>query len=128
MEPEENKEPFLREIQADRKRTRPLLKLILWDVLHDKESRPALYWALGTLLTGTVVYHFLEGWSYLDSVYFCTITLATVGYGDLTPTTPEAKIFTMFYVVNGVAILLALFDRIRIVRGQAAETSEKTRP
>jgi hypothetical protein len=29
--------------------------------------------------------------------------------------------FTIFYIVNGIAILLALFDRIRIVRGRRIE-------
>jgi hypothetical protein len=44
------------------------------------------------------------------------ISLATIGYGDLTPTTPEAKIFTIIYVINGIVILLAFFDQIRTVR------------
>ena len=37
------------------------------------------------LLAGVLVYHWLEGWSYLDALYFCVVSLATVGYGDLTP-------------------------------------------
>ena len=75
-----------------------------------------LLWALATLLLGVFVYHHLEGWSYLDALYFCVISLATIGYGDLTPTTDIAKLFTIFYVINGIVILLALFDRIRVVR------------
>lgn len=75
-----------------------------------------LLWALATLLLGVFVYHRLEGWSYLDALYFCVISLATIGYGDLTPTTDTAKLFTIFYVLNGIVILLTLFDRIRAVR------------
>ena len=78
-------------------------------------------WAGAVLLVGTLAYHWLEGWSYLDALYFCVITLATVGYGDLTPTTPIAKVFTIFYVINGVVILLSVFDRIRVVRSQRIE-------
>ena len=84
-------------------------------MISDKESRPVFYWAGGMLLGGVLVYHWLEGWSYLDALYFCVVSLATVGYGDLTPTTPLARLFTIFYLINGIGILLALFDRIRVV-------------
>ncbi len=97
---------------------RPVQKFLLMDVIRDKESRPIFYWTIAVLIIGTVFYHWLEGWSYLDSFYFCMISLATIGYGDLTPTTPAAKIFTIIYVINGIVILLALFDRVRAVRTQ----------
>ena len=31
-------------------------------------------WA--ALLTGSIFYHYVEGWSWVDAFYFCTITLA----------------------------------------------------
>ncbi|MGM0385500.1 MAG: potassium channel family protein [Actinomycetota bacterium] len=97
---------------------RPLRQFLLLDIVRDRDSRPALAWAGLTLLLGMVVYSILEGWSLLDSLYFSVISLATVGYGDLTPTTPLSKAFTIVYVLNGIAILLALFDRIRVVRSR----------
>lgn len=103
---------FEKEVEA----AHPIRRLLMLDVLKDEESRPVFYWMLSTLLLGTVAYHWLEGWSYLDALYFCVISLATVGYGDLTPTTPLAKVFTIFYVINGIVILLAFFDRVRAVR------------
>lgn len=100
-------------------RRRPISNLFLLDVIRDRDSRPVIYYAIAILLLGTFVYHWLEGWSYLDSLYFCVITLATIGYGDLTPTTPLAKGFTIYYVLNGIVILLTLFDRIRVVRSRS---------
>ena len=108
-------------VEHEIKSRRPIRKLFLLDILQDRDSRPALLWAVGALLIGTLVYHWLEGWSYLDALYFCVISLATVGYGDLTPTTPLAKLFTIIYVINGIVILLALFDRIRVVRSRLNE-------
>lgn len=112
MEPIKEVETAGKEIRT----LHPVQKFLLLDVLRDKESRLVFYWALVVLVIGTLVYHWLEGWSYLDALYFCVISLATIGYGDLTPATPEAKMFTIIYVINGIAILLALFDRVRAVR------------
>ncbi len=105
----------------------PIRNLFLIDVLGDHNSRPVFAWALATLLLGTLVYHWLEGWNYLDALYFCVITLTTIGYGDFTPKTPLGKAFTIFYVINGIVILLAVFDRIRIVRRQHIETRVRQR-
>jgi voltage-gated potassium channel len=104
------------EAEKDGFRFGPIARLFLLDVIADKESRPVFIWASFALLVGTFVYHYLEGWNLLDALYFSVITLATVGYGDLTPTTPIAKIFTIVYVINGLSILLTFFDRIRVVR------------
>jgi len=53
-----------------------------------------------------IFYSHSEKWGYLDALYFSVITLATVGYGDLHPTNPVSKIFTIFYVLMGVGLAL----------------------
>ena len=98
-------------------RNQPIKKLFLFDVMQDKDSRPIFLWAGGVLLGGMLIFHFLEGWSYLDSLYFCVISAATIGYGDFVPTTPLAKIFAILYNINAIVMLLAIFDRVRVVRG-----------
>ena len=55
---------------------------------------------------GTLFYYYAEGWSIVDSFYFSTITLTTIGYGDIAPTTDGAKIFTAFYAMFGVGVML----------------------
>lgn len=115
----EPEEPIVQEVERDIKRVRPIQRLLLLDVFRDKESRPVFYWAGSVLLVGILVYRWLEGWSFLDALYFCVVSLATVGYGDLSPTTPLARAFTIIYLINGIGILLALFDRIRVVRARS---------
>jgi len=67
---------------------------------------PALGILVFLLTTGTLFYSYNEKWSYLDSLYFSVITLATVGYGDLHPTNPASKIFTMIFIFTGVGLVL----------------------
>lgn len=91
----------------------------IWSGLRDPEFRALLLAVLGLLGTGTWVYHRFEGWSVLDSLYFSAITLTTVGYGDLAPTQPGTKIFTIVFIMIGIGILLAF---INLVAKHALET------
>ena len=53
---------------------------------------------------GSVFYSLVEGWSLLDSVYFCVVSLTTVGFGDLAPVTTAGKLFTIFYLLSSVGL------------------------
>lgn len=85
----------------------------LLSFLRDKEYRELLYTTFITLLVGTVVYHFLEGWSWIDSMYFSVITLSTIGYGDFSPTSDLGKIFTIIYIIVGVGIILSFINTLQ---------------
>lgn len=56
---------------------------------------------------GGVVYDELEGWKLLDTTYFLTVTVTTVGYGDMCPETDEGKIFTVVYALLGLIFVFA---------------------
>jgi voltage-gated potassium channel len=94
---------------------------------RDEQFR-ALGFILGVLLAvGTLFYHQAEGWAWFDSLYFCVITLATVGYGDFSPQTVTGKAFTMIYIMLGIGVLVALLTRVAesllVARQDAASTS-----
>ena len=78
----------------------------------DPASQAVLGVASVVIGTGTVFYRFVEGLRWLDSLYFSVITLTTVGYGDFSPTTNAGKVFTMFYVLVGIGIFVALVTQI----------------
>lgn len=77
---------------------------------RDPEFQSLGVLAASLLAAGTVFYHFVERWSWLDSFYFCVITLATVGYGDFSPQTAIGKLFTIVYIFLGIGLLVAVFS------------------
>ena len=78
--------------------------------------------------TGTTFYTLVEGWPIIDALYFTVITLTTIGYGDLHPTTDISKIFTIVFVVAGVSFILGFLNFIisRTVK-ERVERKEKGR-
>ncbi|WP_417727315.1 potassium channel family protein [Roseovarius sp.] len=53
---------------------------------------------------GTVFFHLIEGWSWLDSYFFTVVTLSTVGYGNFVPATAAGKIGTTIFIMIGLGI------------------------
>mmetsp|Transcript_47171 Transcript_47171/g.86580 ORF Transcript_47171/g.86580 Transcript_47171/m.86580 type:complete len:452 (+) Transcript_47171:118-1473(+) len=55
---------------------------------------------LGTLiLGGAVIFSWVESWTLLEGVYFASVTLTTVGYGDMCPSTPLSRGLAALYVL-----------------------------
>lgn len=80
--------------------------------LKDKEYRQLLLTTFLIITGGSVMYHYLEGWIWVDSIYFSFVTLTTVGFGDFAPQTDEGKIFTIFYIIMGVGMILSFINAI----------------
>lgn len=80
--------------------------------LRDPEFRALFIVLIFMLAGGTLFYSRVEGWDVIDSLYFSVITLTTVGYGDLHPTTPVSKIFTVIYIFIGIGIIMAFIQRL----------------
>ncbi len=61
---------------------------------------------LGVLLlvviAGTLGYRFIEGWSFLDSLYMTITTITTVGYSEVHPLSTAGRIFGIFLILCGV--------------------------
>ncbi|MBW9222105.1 NAD-binding protein [Methanothermococcus sp. SCGC AD-155-C09] len=81
---------------------------------------------LGVLVLATVILFatlglmYFEGWSFFTALYVTIITLSTVGYGDITPTTFWGRVLTLLYIICGVGAMAYTFASISgfIIEGQ----------
>ncbi len=65
------------------------------------------------LLGGAAVYAKVEGWKFLDAVYWANFTLLTVGLGDFTPLTHLGRGLLFPYAIGGIVILGLVIGSIR---------------
>lgn len=65
------------------------------------------------MLAGAAVYYRVEGWRFLDAVYFTNYTLLTVGIGDYAPTTHTGRALLFPYAIGGIVILGLVVGSIR---------------
>lgn len=67
---------------------------------------------IGLFIYGIVGSILIMHLNLIDSIYYATITMATVGYGDYTPHTGIQKIFATTLAIGGVALLAYVFNVI----------------
>jgi len=79
------------------------------DMLKQPETRALLVMFCLVLVIGIVFYMGVEHWTFINSLYFCVVTLGTVGYGDITPQTEVGRLFTVAYIIVGLGIIGGFF-------------------
>jgi voltage-gated potassium channel len=97
------------------------------DALDKYLYRYLLSVAVLLIITGTVFYHAVEHLSWVNAYYFSVITVATVGYGDITPHTTAGKIFTAIYVLIGVGIITTFLSVRMQRRGEKVANRKKNK-
>jgi len=90
-----------RDQRSKKRRTNLKSHLMTWSMMI---VSTAIY-----LVVGAAVFTQYEGWTVTDSVYFCVVTMSTVGYGDLSPTTDGTKLATVFFILVGI---IGVFSQI----------------
>ena len=81
-------------------------------VWRDPETKALPVVAGALILTGTLFYWRFEDWTVIQALYFSVVTLTTVGYGDLHPTSAGTQIFTIFYILTGLGVFVALLASV----------------
>lgn len=83
---------------------------------NDPEFRTLAILVIFLLVGGTFFYQQAQGWTILDSLYFCVMTISTIGYGDLVPTTPLSKMFTIAYTILGIGLFASFVGKLVALR------------
>jgi voltage-gated potassium channel len=99
--------------------------LAIRKVWSDPTFRLVATLSASLLVVGMFLFHWVEGWSYLDSFYFSAISATTVGYGDFSPKTPAGKLLAVFYIFCGIGLLVALVTRFAEALVQAERENQE---
>ena len=66
------------------------------------------------IIIGALVLYKLEEWPLLDGIYFCFMSLSTIGFGDLTPGLRKESTATLWfcsvYIMSGMALTAMCFN------------------
>lgn len=89
-----------------------LLHAVMISIKHDVEFRILLFLLLTLLVGATLFYSSVEGWSIIDALYFSVMTMSTIGYGDLVPTTTWSKSFTIIFSILSIGFFAAVIAKI----------------
>lgn len=71
--------------------------------------------AVWLVVGAIVIKHMIEGLSYGASLYFCTVSMLTIGLGDILPGSHGAKVFVLVFSLIGVLIMGLIVAMIRQV-------------
>ena len=83
---------------------------------------------------GAWVFSRCEGWAYLDSIYYCVVTLTTVGFGDIVAlqsdgmlqNSPGYVVFSIFFILVGLAVVSAAMNLL-VLRFLTMNTEDERR-
>ncbi|KAM7275448.1 hypothetical protein ACFE04_017314 [Oxalis oulophora] len=74
----------------------------------------SIYLCLGVLIYSFNTDNFsgIETHPVVDALYFCIVTMCTIGYGDIAPLTPATKVFACFFVLVGFGFIDILLSGV----------------
>jgi voltage-gated potassium channel len=76
----------------------------------------ALFLIVVIMGSGAAFFMVVEGWSITNSFYFTGITLLTIGYGDMVPTSMLSKVATVIFGFLGIFYTAVLTGSVEYSR------------
>ena len=82
--------------------------------VREEEFVPVAAAGLTLVVIGTLSYALGEGWNVVDALYFAVATLTTTSVSDPDLVLRHAwmKLFTVFYILIGIGILVEILRRL----------------
>ena len=62
-----------------------------------------------------IIFSAVDGWSYGDSIYYCFVTLTTVGFGDFVPGIPDSRFNGIYRICTGAWIFVGLAFLVLVI-------------
>ncbi|CRK91749.1 CLUMA_CG005383, isoform A [Clunio marinus] len=86
---------------------------------HKKQKQSAVPISICVMIlicyitSGAALFHELQKWGVLESLYFCFTALSTIGFGDLQPKDDIGMYAASAYIIVGMAIVAMCFSLIQ---------------
>uniref|UniRef100_A0A8R1HT65 Two pore potassium channel protein sup-9 n=1 Tax=Caenorhabditis japonica TaxID=281687 RepID=A0A8R1HT65_CAEJA len=91
-------------------------------------------WGGLLIFGGAFAFSSYENWSYFDAVYYCFVTLTTIGFGDFVAlqkrsslqTQPEYVVFSLVFILFGLTVISAAMNLL-VLRFLTMNTEDERR-
>ncbi len=91
------------------------LRVLASGVKNDKEFKFLLYLIIILLISATIFYQQAEGWNVIDSLYYSTMTMSTVGNTSLVLKSDISKVFTILYTFISIGAFITFAAKTYII-------------
>lgn len=84
----------------------PDVRHLLWDACFI-----TVFYVVGVTVVGALK----DEWSITDRIYFLSVTVSTVGYGDLTLSSDRAKLLCSLIIIVGVTLVFSIMKKYAMI-------------